>query len=119
MKRKIVKTEYIDETKEADEFWYGDSEDLGFGRHRQEIIYKGKGVGYFLYIHKNMYDVPMEKYIIPDIEYGIVEGNSKALIEGKNGWIEFKVFDDYEAAFHYVSQNLERIAYLWKYGDFD
>lgn len=100
-----------------DEFSYGDSEDLGRGRHRQTIIYNGKEIGYLLTIEKNVLTPLKEKYILPDIEYGME--SSDIVLDGKKGWIEFKVFDDYDEAFRYASQNFEELAYLFEYGDYD
>lgn len=54
---------------QVDEFFYSKSQDLGGGKHRQEVIYKGKTVGYLLYIEKNPFFYE-EKYVIPDIEKG-------------------------------------------------
>lgn len=126
---------------EADEFEYGDSEDLGKGRHRQTIIYNGKEVGFLLTIETNWLAPLQEKYVIPDIEYGmdIPQDNPKnnymnvknpfesdlqpvgqnGLIDGKRGWIDYKVFTDYEEALQYVKENFDLVAYLFEYGDYD
>lgn len=100
------------------EFSYSESYDLGKGRHRQEIIFNGKEVGYLLSIEKNWLAPIEEKYIIPDVEVGMSEPTS-GLLDGKLGWIDFKVFTDYDKAFEYVSQNFEQVCYLWEFGDWD
>jgi hypothetical protein len=42
------------------------------------------------------------------------------LLEGKKGWIDFKVFEnDYDAAFKYVESNFEQVSYLFEVGDYD
>lgn len=41
------------------------------------------------------------------------------LLDGKKGWIDFKVFTNYDEAFRYASQNFEELAYLFEYGDYD
>ena len=124
---------------ESDEFEYGDSKDLGRGRHRQTIIYNGKEVGFLLTIEKNWLAPLEEKYLIPDIEYGmdIPQDNPEnnymnvknpfesdlqpvgrsGLIGGKRGWIDYKVFTDYDEAFQYVKANFDLVAYLFEYGD--
>jgi hypothetical protein len=101
------------------EFSYSDSEDLGKGRHRQTIIYNGKEIGYLLYVEKNWLAPVEENYILPDIEYGMQPGNGGGLLDGKKGWIDFKVFKNYDEAFRYASQNFEELAYLFEYGDYD
>lgn len=117
---KIVKESVKRILKESDdEFSYGDSEDLGRGRHRQTIIYNGKEIGYLLTIEKNVLTPLKEKYILPDIEYGMKSSDSRIVLDGKKGWIDFKVFDDYDEAFRYASQNFEELAYLFEYGDYD
>jgi hypothetical protein len=101
------------------EFRYSESVDLGRGRHRQDIIYNGKEVGYLISKEKNILTPIEESYIIPDVEKGLSEPTS-GLVEGKKGWIEFKVFvDDYDAALKYVEENFEQIAYLFEVGDYD
>lgn len=102
----------------VDEFEYSDSEDLGRGKHRQVIIYNGKEIGYLLYIEKNWLAPFEEKYILPDVEYGMSEPTD-SMLDGKKGWIEFKVFDNYKEAFAYARQNFEQLAYLFEYGDYD
>ena len=103
----------------ADEFEYSDSEDLGRGRHRQVIIYNGKEIGFLLEIEKNWLAPIEERYVLPDIEYGMQPDDGGALLDGKKGWIDFKVFDNYEEAFAYAKQNFQEIAYLFEYGDYD
>lgn len=117
---KIVKETVNRIIKEsADEFSYSDSEDLGRGRHRQTIIYKGKEIGYLLSIEKNPLAPIEEKYILPDIEYGMQPSEGGGLLDGKKGWIDFKVFGNYDEAFRYASQNFKELAYLFEYGDYD
>ena len=101
------------------EFHYSESVDLGNGRHRQDIIYNGKEVGYLVSKEKNILAPIEESYIIPDVEKGLSEPTS-GLLEGKKGWIEFKVFvDDYDTALKYVEENFEQITYLFEVGDYD
>lgn len=58
-----------------------------------------------------------ESYVIPDVEVGLSEPTE--LLKGKR-LIDFKVFvDDYDAAFAYVKQNFEQVAYLFEVGDYD
>ena len=102
----------------SDEFEYSDSYDLGRGKHRQEIIYNGKEIGYLLTIEKNWFAPLEEKYILPDIETGMSEP-TQGMLDGKKGWIDFKVFNNYEEAFAYAKQNFEELAYLFEYGDYD
>jgi hypothetical protein len=103
----------------VNEFEYSESEDLGKGRHRQVILYKGREVGYLVSKEKNWLAPIEESYVIPDVEKGLSEPTD-ALLEGKKGWIDFKVFvDDYDAAFAYVEQNFEQVAYLFEVGDYD
>lgn len=99
------------------EFSYSDSQDLGKGRHRQTIIYNGKEIGYLVSIEKNWLSPIEERYILPDIEYGLQAGEH--MRGGAKGWIDFKVFTDYDEAFRYASQNFEELAYLFEYGDYD
>ena len=103
----------------ADEFSYSDSEDLGKGRHRQTIIYNGEEIGYLVSIEKNWLAPIEERYILPDIEYGMQPSDGGGLLDGKKGWIDFKVFTDYDEAFKYASQNFKELAYLFEYGDYD
>ena len=103
----------------VDEFTYSDSDDLGRGRHRQAIIYKGKEIGYLLSIEKNPLAPIEEKYILPDIEYGMQPSDGGGLLDGKKGWIDFKVFSEYDEALRYASQNFKELAYLFEYGDYD
>lgn len=100
-----------------DEFTYSESDDLGKGRHRQTIIYNGKEIGYLLTIEKNWLAPLEERYVLPDVEYGLQAGEH--MLDGKKGWIEFKVFKDYDEAFAYASQNFEELAYLFENGDYD
>jgi hypothetical protein len=103
----------------TDEFEYSESVDLGKGRHRQVIIYKGKEVGYLVSKEKNWLAPIEERYIIPDVEVGLSEP-TETMHEGTKGWIDFKVFvDDYDAAFAYVKQNFKQVAYLFEVGDYD
>lgn len=127
-----------------DEFTFGDSKDLGRGRHRQDIIYRGKPIGYLLNIEKNWLSPIEEKYILPDVDYGMdipqdeiidgqnyvniknpmkdtttMPGKNSTTLEGKRGWIDFKVFDNYDEAFRYASQNFDELVYLFEYGDYD
>jgi len=92
----------------SDEFCYSDSYDLGRGRCRQSIIYRGKEIGYLLSIERNWLSPIEEIYLVPDVEYGL-----------QDGWIEFKRFTDYDDAFAYVSQNFDEIVYLFENGDYD
>ena len=101
------------------EFIYGDSVDLGRGRHRQCITYMGKPVGYLISKEKNFLSPIEESYVIPDVEKGMSEPTD-GMLEGKMGWIDFKVFvDDYDAALEYVERNFESVAYLLENGDYD
>lgn len=101
-----------------DEFTYSDSDDLGNGRHRQTIIYRGKEIGYLVTIEKNLLAPLEEIYLLPYIDYGMQPGG-EALRGGAKGWIDFKRFTNYDEAFVYVSQNFEEIVYLFENGDFD
>lgn len=103
----------------TDEFEYSESVDLGKGKHRQVIIYKSKEVGYLVSKEKNWLAPIEESYVIPDVEVGLSEP-TESMLEGKKGWIDFKVFvDDYDAAFAYVKRNFEQVAYLFEVGDYD
>ena len=103
----------------TDEFEYSESVDLGKGKHRQVIIYKGKEVGYLVSNEKNWLAPIEESYVIPDVEVGLSEPTD-SMLEGKKGWIDFKVFvDDYDAAFDYVKKNFEQVTYLFEVGDYD
>jgi len=93
----------------TNEFTFSDSVDLGRGRHRQTIFYNGKEIGYLVSIEKNWLSPIEEKYLLPDVEYGM----------DSSGWIKFKVFKTYDEAFRYASQNFKEIAYLFEYGDCD
>lgn len=104
--------------KEINEFVYSESVDLGKGRHRQIITFNGKEVGFLITKEINFLSPLQESYIIPDVEYGLVEGGG-GLAKGKKGWIDFRTFEDYDPALNYVRENFERIAYLFEYGDFD
>ena len=101
------------------EFSYSDSVDLGKGRHRQIILYKGKEIGYLVSIEKNWFAPIEERYLLPDVEYGLQDTDSSSLLDGKKGWIEFKLFTSYEDAFDYATQNLEELEYLFEIGDYD
>ena len=115
---RIVKESVKRVLKESnDEFTYSDSDDLGKGKHRQTIIYKGKEIGYLLTIEKNWFAPLKELYILPDVEYGLQPG--ECMLDGKKGWIDFKRFKDYDEAFAYASQNFEEVAYLFENGDYD
>jgi hypothetical protein len=102
-----------------DEFSFDDSQDLGKGRHRQTIIYRGKEIGYLLYIDKNWLAPVEEIYLLPDVEYGMEPSEGGGLLDGKKGWIDFKRFKNYDEAFRYASQNFEELVYLFEYGDYD
>ena len=103
----------------TDEFEYSESVDLGKGKHRQVIIYKGKEVGYLVSNEKNWLAPIEESYVIPDVEVGLSEPTD-SMLEGKKGWIDFKVFvDDYDAAFDDVKKNFEQVTYLFEVGDYD
>lgn len=101
------------------EFSYGDSQDLGKGKHRQPIIYRGKEIGYLVSADKNWLAPVEETYILPDVEYGLKPSEGGGLLDGKKGWIEFKRFKTYDEAFRYASQNFDELAYLFEYGDYD
>lgn len=102
-----------------DEFSFDDSQDLGKGRHRQTIIYRGKEIGYLLYIDKDWLAPVEEIYLLPDVEYGMEPSEGGGLLDGKKGWIDFKRFKNYDEAFRYASQNFEELVYLFEYGDYD
>ena len=102
---------------QVDEFCYSKSQDLGGGKHRQEVIYKGKTVGYLLYIEKNPF-LYEEKHVIPDIEKGFTF-DSKISSPNCFGWIDFKVFDNHVLAQEYIRMYFEAIAVLWEHGDWD
>jgi len=105
--------------KKITEFEYTESEDLGKGRHRQVIIFNKKEVGYLVSREKNWLSPIEERYVIPDVEKGLSEPTD-GLLEGKKGWIDFKVFiDDYDSAFEYVKKNFENVSYLFEVGDYD
>lgn len=101
----------------GDEFTYGDSADIGRGKHRQVIFYKKKPVGYLMTKEKNRLAPLEETYLLPDAERGLKPGSGLAV--GKKGWIEFRKFGDYDEALQYASENFEKLAYLFKYGDCD
>lgn len=100
-----------------DEFDFSVSYDLGKGRHRQEVFYKGKGVGFLITREINLFTPLVETYYIPDVEYGMQESN--ATLPGKNGWIEFKRFNNDVEALTYVKNNFEDIVFLYANGDWD
>lgn len=104
------------------EFTYSESQDLGNGRHRQVIILDGKEIGFLVTREINLFAPLKESYVLPDIDYGNngMSVPTSGMLEGKHGWIDFKVFvDDYDAAFKYACNNLDRLAYLFEFGDFD
>jgi len=102
-----------------DEFEYSESVDLGRGRHQQIIILGGKEIGFLVSKEKNWLAPITESYVIPDVEVGLSEPTS-GMLDGKKGWIEFKVFvDNYESAFKYAKDNFEQVAYLFEVGDWD
>lgn len=101
-----------------DEFSFSDSYYLGKGKHRQEVIYRGKEIGYLLSVEKNPFVPIKETYFLPDVDYGMKEGGD-SLLDGKKGWIDFKRFDSDEEALAYAKANFEEIAYLFQYGDYD
>jgi hypothetical protein len=101
------------------EFNYSESVDLGKGRHRQIILYKGKEIGYLVSIEKNWLAPIEERYLLPDVEYGLQDTDSSSLLDGTKGWIDFKLFTSYEDAFDYATQNLEELEYLFEVGDYD
>ena len=101
------------------EFEYSESVDLGQGRHQQVIILDGVEIGYLVTKEKNWLAPLVESYVIPDVEVGLSEP-TEGMLEGKLGWIDFKVFvDDYDSAFKYACDNFEQIGYLFKVGDYD
>lgn len=100
------------------EFNYSDSVNLGNGRHRQEIIFNSKEIGYLLTIEKNWLAPLEEIYLLPDVEVGMSEPTG-GLLEGKKGWIDFKRFTDYDTALKYANDNFDNIAYLFEFGDYD
>jgi hypothetical protein len=139
--------DFNDEIEENDdEFKYSDSQDLGMGRHRQIIIYKGAEIGYLITKEKNWLAPLEEIYLLPDVEYGMdvpfkfrekgmtfvnvkepwnhnfpspdVYENT-GLIKGLKGWIDFKRFTNYDEALAYATQNLKKITFLFEYGDYD
>lgn len=117
--RDMVRNEVRRVLKESTgEFEYGDSQDLGKGRHRQVIIFNGHEIGYLLTIEKNLLAPLEEVYLLPDVEYGISEPTD-GLLDGKKGWIDFKRFTTYDEAFSYARQNEEQLAYMFEYGDWD
>ena len=118
--RRLIESELDKINREPeDEFSFDDSQDLGKGRHRQTIIYRGKEIGYLLYIDKNWLAPVEEIYLLPDVEYGMEPSEGGGLLDGKKGWIDFKRFKNYDEAFRYASQNFEELAYLFEYGDYD
>ena len=104
---------------ESEEFSFDDSIDLGRGRHRQTIIYRGKEIGYLVSIEKNWLSPVEEIYLLPDVEYGMQPSEGGSLRDGAKGWIDFKRFKDYDEALEYASQNFDKIVYLFEYGDYD
>ena len=118
--RRLIESELDKINREPeDEFSFDDSQDLGKGRHRQTIIYRGKEIGYLLYIDKNWLAPVEEIYLLPDVEYGMEPSEGGGLLDGKKGWIDFKRFKNYDEAFRYASQNFEELVYLFEYGDYD
>lgn len=105
--------------RESEEFSFDDSQDLGRGRHRQTIIYRGKEIGYLVSIEKNWLSPIEEIYLLPDVEYGMQPNEEGHLLDGKKGWIDFKRFKEYDDALEYASQNFDKIVYLFEYGDYD
>lgn len=100
------------------EFEYGETEDLGQGRHRQIIYLNGKEIGFLITREKN-FMVPLEEvYVLPDVEEGMSEP-TEGLRDGAEGWIEFKTFEDYDEAFRYATENFGEIAHLFEFGDWD
>jgi len=106
------------DTNDALSFEYSESVDLGKGRHCQEIIFKGKEIGYLVEKEKNWLSPIEESYVLPDVDYGLQPGGS-SLLKGKKGWIDFRVFDNYDEAFSYANEHFEELAYLFEYGDYD
>ena len=112
-------TNHIAKETTENEFSYGDSQDLGKGKHRQPIIYRGKEIGYLVSVDKNWLAPVEETYILPDVEYGMKPSDGDGLLDGKKGWIDFKLFKTYDEAFRYASKNFDELAYLFEYGDYD
>ncbi len=108
-----------------DDFTFGPSHMTNRNTHRQVISYKGREIGYLLYIEhggKMSWLLPVDEiWVLPDVDYGMDTPEDRSgLLDGKQGWIDFKRFkNDSDAAIAYVKQNFEKIAYLFEYGDYD
>ena len=114
----------LDEQEEIDnDFTLGPSHMTDRSTHRQVISYKGKEIGYLLYQEHGgqmSWLCPVDEiWVLPDVDYGMEPGG-EGLLDGKKGWIDFKVFkNDSEGAMNYAKQNFEQLAYLFEYGDYD
>ena len=98
------------------EFTFDNSTDLGYGKYRQDILYKGKQIGFLYYKVKNWFAPVEELYLLPDIDYGFEQGGHH---KDTKGWINFKRFTDYEEALQHASNNFKDIVYLFENGDWD
>ena len=95
--------------EQEDELRYGESIDIGQGKHRQDIMYKGEFVG-FLYSKEKSIFAPIEElYIIPDIDRGLET----------DGFITLKSFDNYDEALQYVQMNFDGILDMVNNGKWD
>ena len=117
--RRAIKKTLVQESVE-NVIQFVNPEDLGKGRHRQTILYRGKEIGYYLELEKNFLTPIEEVWVLPDVEYGMQgDDGSGTLFDGKKGWIDFKTFRDENEALSYIHNNADQLAYLFEYGDYD
>ena len=100
------------------DFTFSDHVQTSPHRHRQVINYKGKEIGYLVTVERSLLAPLVETYLIPDVEVGLSEP-TEGLLEGCEGWIEFKAFADYDEALKYAEDNFKDVSYLFEVGDYD
>ena len=102
----------------SDDFTFGEPVFVSPGKSQQEIVFRGKPVGFLRTKDKNPFSPLEETYLLPDVDKGI-EPPTSGTLPGKEGWIDFKYFQSYEEALKYACDNFDEIAHLFEVGDFD
>jgi len=60
-----------------------------------------------------------DTFLIPDVDAETEGEDSPSLAAGTKFFAKYKAFADEGEAYDYVKSNFARVAYLFKYGDFD
>lgn len=102
----------------AGDFTYGESYIVKPGLHSQVISLRGREIGFLRTQELNWFAPLIERYLLPDAEKGF-QKPTPWMLKGMKGWIDFKVFDNYDDALNYAKKHLNKLIIMFKFGDWD